>query len=304
MGEILNKLIENPGLLLIIIGIVGFIWAITGGGLKTKWVNLPVIANTPRKIVYGLSTVILVVGIIIFFKPSSLPSDQPTPDIPEYPIPTNPIVQPQAPQKFKLEGVLQDVFLNKLSDEPISVNIDETQIGKTITASDGSFGFDNMPENSVYTIIYFDTLKPVHVRKVKPSLVELKYVPYTGFRATICKNVDKINKEVVKPFNGNNVVIEVDSLEVEIQENLHVLNCFIEIMGSHEYSKGKNIIIYLDWYCNGNLVEDNHKLEAGMSTANNGFRTWGKKKVWKGKWKLVVRTESGYEIDHIFIELI
>ena len=77
----------------------------------------------------------------------------------------------------------------------------------------------------------------------------------------------------------------------------------MEILGPWEYNKGKRIDIYLDWYFKDSLVENNHKIEAGLSTNNNGFRTYGYKKVWKGKWKMLMRTGLDEEIDHVFIDI-
>lgn len=305
MEEIKNFFVGSPGLALIVLGIIGFIWAITGGGLKTKWLSLPVIVDTPRKITYILSSVILALGISIHFL-------RPSPQASSVPIVTNENIdtneqepaKPPPPQNFILTGVLMDVFNNRLDEEFISIWNEEKELGNTITDAKGIFEFDNIPENTVYTINYIDSSKRVHVKKFQPDSIFLKYIPYNGFKATICKSIDKENKKPVHPYDGNNIVINVDSLMMESTENLHVISCFMEILGSHDYSKGKVLNIYLDWYFSDRLIEDKHKIEAGMSTANNGFRTWGDKKIWKGKWKLVIRTESGHEIDHIFIEII
>lgn len=310
MEGILNFVKENPGLVFMALGIIGFIWAITGGGLKTKVGNLPPIDKSSRKYVWIISSLIFALGVTFYFVKLHKENntnhtnivDEPKKDPTVIENPEKP--KPPPPQNFILTGVLMDVFNNRLGEEFISIWNEEKELGNTITDEKGIFEFDNIPENTVHTINYIDSSKRVHVKKFQPDSIFLKYIPYNGFKATICKSIDKENKKPVHPYDGNNIVINADSLMMESTENLHVISCFMEILGSHDYSKGKILNIYLDWYFSDRLIEDKHKIEAGMSTANSGFRTWGDKKVWKGKWKLVIRTESGHEIDHIFIELI
>jgi len=304
MEEIKNFFIETPGLALIALGIIGFIWAITGGGLKTNVGNLPVITDSARKITYIISAIVLAVGIAIHFLTPPLSQEKKTDPV-VIKDKTDTISEEQVkplPQKFTLTGVLKDVFNNRLKGKDISIVFENTEIGNVPTDNKGIFEFRDILEHKVYTISFIDSSEKIHVRGQQPDSVFLKYVPYTGFKATICRSIE--DRKPVDPYYGNNIVIKSDSLNIEPDEGLPSISCFMEILGDHTYSIGKVIVIYLDWYFNGQLVEDDHDIEAGMSTNNNGFRTWGDKKVWKGSWKLVIRTESGDELDHFFIEII
>ncbi len=303
--DILETIEQNPGVFLILLSIVGFIWAITGGGLKTKWLTLPVIVNTPRKITYVISSVILLVGIIIHFTNKPSPPDEPPPGILTDTI-ISPPVEPVVEVKYTLTGTLMDVFGNKLTDEIVKIEIGNIDIDSTLTNNSGSFEFDDLPGNGIYSISFLDTSKKLDFRKDNPIPVKLLYKPYTGFKATLCRDFiwEEGSKKPVKPFrNDENIVILFDSLLSHPDEAPHLLGCFIQLWGDANYDEGKDIEIVLNWYFDGE-PNGNVSLSAGMNKFHHGWRTRGIKRVWKGNWELRVQTKSGYTIQKIIFNII
>jgi len=309
MEEIKNFFLGSPGLALIILGIVGFIWAITGGGLKTKWISLPVIVDTPRKITYILSGVVLALGVIIHFNNeiAEKPIPEPKPIVDDNINDEPDKVDPPEPRTFKIEGVLEDVFSNRLGSKDIAIRKEDSEIDISITADDGSFEFDNLTEDGIHTIHFLDTIKKYDLKKDKPVSAELFYVPWSGFKITLCRGFiwEEGNKMPLKPYTKDDIIIiDKDSLEMVEDTKERLLGCFIQMWGDQDYTKDKDLKIYLHWYFDKKKQKGDIELPIGMNRFDHGWRTRGVKKVWMGSWMLEVRTETGFLIDRIYFEVI
>ncbi len=196
-----------------------------------------------------------------------------------------------------LHGFVYDIFGNPLQGAVVVIPSSERY---TTTTKQGRYTFQNIPFQSQMNLEIIGGEGGVAVTLDQQDIGEVIQLDDTLIRnpltsdlnPILCSEVGEKQKEPIgkfDPLQADQYEIRLKDLEEEKESGLRLVYCFVTIFGPDDYELNKNLQLIYDWYNNGELVRRFEQND--FEPKPYGWRSWARKKVWRGKWQLVIHTD-------------
>ena len=203
-----------------------------------------------------------------------------------------PIVPPDQPKVVGLQGVVHDIFGNPLQGAVVVIPSNNRY---STTGKQGEYAFRDIPFQSQMSLEIISGDERIQVSLDQSDVGGVRQVSDTFKVNPLTNDLDPVlctevgEKEPIgkfQPLQPDQYQIQLKDLGENKESGLRWLYCFVTIFGPEGYELNKNMQLTYRWYNNGELVrafgQDDFKPKP------YGWRSWARKKVWKGKWTLVI----------------
>lgn len=199
------------------------------------------------------------------------------------------------PQLVSLEGVVYDVFGNPLQGAVVVIPSSKRY---STTGKQGGYTLQDVPFQGQMNLEIIGGEGRIQVILDQNDMDGVKQIADTLIKNPLTSDLDPVlcigvgEKEPIgkfDPIQADQYRISIENLEEDEASGLPWLYSFVTIFGPEDYELNKDLQLIYDWYSDGKLVR--RFVQDDFKPKPYGWRSWARKKVWKGKWQLVIHTK-------------
>lgn len=305
MSEILSK----PQTFLIAAGLVCILAALFKNEIKITDKFIIPQRQTWQQFVFGILGISLcTIGIILLFPHETPP---PTPPKKEKIVTEVKDTIPSkdeiiTPTTMSLHGKILDIFKKPIESGLVELFIAQEQKDSKYTDAEGKFVFKHLEPELTCKIAYKDTEKGISLNKPE-NTITVYYNPLNLAKTEfiLCRNTTKNKNETrtaIEKYDDHIIQIPIESLPKD-ETGMHYISCIAKIYGDQKYAIDEKDTIMYCW-STSSCSEEFKPYKQTISFHEQGYGTWATKKVWKGNWKLTVKTVNNTVLKTINFSII